>query len=75
MNSGLTSHQHLVHTSISFHKKLASFCKGFYQNHDLDRHVYEHLAMASLINWKAWSANRNDLCIEMFPHLMTLQDH
>ena len=37
--------------------------------------MYEHLDMTLLINWKAWSPNRIDLCLEMFPHLMTLQDH
>ena len=31
--------------------------------------------MTSLINWKAWSPNIMDLCLEMFPHLMMLQDH
>ena len=37
--------------------------------------MYEHLDMASLINWKAWSPNRTELFLEMFPHLMLLQDH
>ena len=39
------------------------------------RQVYEHLNMTPLINWKAWSPNKTDLCLEKFAHLLILQDH
>ena len=75
----------ILHTSTSFHEKLASplatnfTVRGPYQNvkhftHDLDHHVYEHLDMTSLINWTAWLPNRTYLCLEMFLHVMILQD-
>ena len=75
----------ILHTSTSFHKKLASPLATIfsvrvpYQNvkhwtHDLIHHVYEHLDMTSLINRTAWSPNRTDLCLEMFLHVMILQD-
>ena len=38
--------------------------------HGQARHVYEHSDMASLINWKAWTPYKIDLCLEMFPHLI-----